>query len=97
MILFYETINQNTMNLNMNKDENSFENENVHSVYNKIAKHFDTTRIIIWPKVQEYINSFKKNSIILDVGCGNGKNMVHRKDCSYIGVDICENFLKQTK
>ena len=65
----------------------------VHSVYNKIAKHFDTTRIIIWPKVQEYINSFKKNSIILDVGCGNGKNMGHRKDCTYIGVDICENFI----
>ena len=75
------------MNLNMNKDENSFENENVHSVYNKIAKHFDTTRIIIWPKVQEYINSFKKNSIILDVGCGNGKIWVMKG--LYMGVDIC--------
>ena len=78
-------------------DINNFENENVHIIYNKIAKHFDTTRIIIWPKVQEFINNFKKNSIILDIGCGNGKNMGHRKDCKYIGIDICENLLKQTK
>ncbi len=82
---------------NMNKYNNSFENENVHYIYDKIAKHFDTTRVIIWPKVQEFINSFKTNSIILDVGCGNGKNMGHREDCKYIGVDICENLLKQAK
>lgn len=80
-----------------NKDNNNFENQNVHNIYNKIAKHFDTTRVIIWPKVQEFINSFKKNTVILDIGCGNGKNMGHRKDCNYIGVDICENLLKQTK
>lgn len=89
--------NQKIINQNMNKDNNSFENENVHSIYNKIAKHFDTTRVIIWPKVQEFINSFKSKSIILDVGCGNGKNMGHREDCKYIGIDICENLLKQAK
>ena len=48
-------------------------------------------------KVLNLVNSFKTNSIILDVGCGNGKNMGHREDCKYIGVDICENLLKQAK
>lgn len=81
----------------MNKNNNTFENQNVHFIYDKIAKHFDTTRIVIWPKVQEFINNFKKNTIILDIGCGNGKNMGHRKDCNYIGIDICQNLLKQTK
>ena len=37
----------------MNKDDNNFENENVHFIYSKIAKHFDTTRVIIWSKVQD--------------------------------------------
>ena len=87
----------NTIKQNFNKDYNNFENENVHLIYNKIAKHFDTTRVIIWPKVEEFINNFNKNSTILDIGCGNGKNMGHRKDCNYIGVDICENLINQAK
>lgn len=85
------------VNTSIHNNMSDFENENVHVIYNKIAKHFDTTRVVIWPKVQEFIDNFKKNSIILDVGCGNGKNMGHRKDCNYIGIDISENLIKQAK
>ena len=66
----------------------------VHKVYDKISKHFSTTRKIIWPKVREFIDSFDSNSLILDVGCGNSKNMGSREDCKYIGLDMCENLMK---
>ncbi len=76
---------------------NNLEVEKVHNVYDIISKHFSTTRKIIWPKVEDFINSFEPNSLILDIGCGNGKNMGSRNDCIYIGLDTCENLMKQAK
>jgi len=76
---------------------NNLEQEKVHNIYNIISKHFSTTRKIIWPKVEDFINSFHSKSLILDIGCGNGKNMGSREDCIYIGLDACENLMKQAK
>lgn len=76
---------------------NNLEIEKVHNVYDIISKHFSTTRKIIWPKVEDFINTFTTNSLVLDIGCGNGKNMGSRKDCIYIGLDTCENLMKQAK
>ena len=76
---------------------NDLETEKVYNIYNIISKHFSTTRKIIWPKVQDFIDSFNTNSYILDIGCGNSKNMGTRLDCKYVGLDFCENLLKQTK
>ena len=76
---------------------NNLEQEKVHNIYDIISKHFSTTRKIIWPKVEDFINTFKSNSLILDIGCGNGKNMGSREDCIYIGLDACENLMKQAK
>ena len=76
---------------------NNLEQEKVHNIYNIISKHFSTTRKIIWPKVEDFIDSFHSKSLILDIGCGNGKNMGSRKDCIYIGLDACENLMKQAK
>ena len=76
---------------------NNLELEKVHNIYDIISKHFSTTRKLIWPKVQDFIDSFHSNSLIIDIGCGNGKNMGSRKDCIYIGVDTCENLMKQAK
>ncbi len=75
----------------------NLEIEKVYNVYNIISKHFSTTRKVIWPKVQEFIDSFDSNTYILDIGCGNSKNMGTRDDCKYVGLDFCENLLKQTK
>ena len=72
---------------------NNFELEKVHNVYDIISKHFSTTRKIIWPKVQDFINTFRPNSSIIETGCGNGKNMGTRKDCMYVGLDTCENLI----
>ena len=76
---------------------NNFEYNNVYKVYNKISQHFSSTRVIIWPKVKEFLDDCNTNSLILDIGCGNSKNMNYRDDCNYIGVDICENFINQNK
>ena len=76
---------------------NDFEEKHVHNIYSKIAEHFSNTRKIIWPKVIEFINSIPSNSTIMDIGCGNGKNMGTRLDCKYIGVDICQNLIEQAE
>lgn len=74
----------------------NFEVENVKNIYDKISPHFDVTRQSIWYDVEKFVNKFEKNSFILDAGCGNGKNM-YRKDCTFIGGDFCNNFLKMIK
>ena len=56
-------------------DDTVLYQKNVVSVYNEIADHFDVTRAYLWKSVKEFINSLDKNSVILDAGCGNGKNM----------------------
>ena len=81
--------------MELNQNEELFEQNNVHLVYDKIAAHFSNTRIMIWPKVQDFIDDLPANSTILDIGCGNGKNMGTREDCQYIGIDICQNLIQQ--
>jgi len=64
---------------------------NVKNVYEKIANHFDQTRFNVWPCVQHFIDAIPEYTIVLDVGCGNGKNM-YRDDLYFIGSDFCQNF-----
>lgn len=47
--------------------------ENVHKVYNEIANHFSETRHSPWPQVDKFIQEFDDGSVLLDIGCGNGK------------------------
>ena len=65
----------------------------VKTTYEQIASHFSETRHHVWPPVQKYIDNFEVNSLVADIGCGNGKNM-YRKDCEFIGFDFCYNFTK---
>lgn len=65
----------------------------VHTVYNKIASHFDKTRSAHWTCVKKYYDSLDRNLLIGDIGCGNGKNMKYRDDLIYIGHDICPNLI----
>ena len=41
----------------------------------------------------------RKDALIYDIGCGNGRNMVNNnaKNLNFIGVDNCENFVKICK
>ena len=66
----------------------SIEELHVKNVYNKIAKEFSNTRYRPWTCVEKFLNNIESNSIIADIGCGNGKNMNYRKDCNFYGCDF---------
>lgn len=66
----------------------------VQEVYDKIATEFDKTRVAIWSNVRAFIDPLPIGSSILDIGCGNGKNMLYRKDLHFMGVDISEEQVK---
>ena len=61
--------------------------------YSTIAYDFSKTRYKKWNCVNKFLNNITKTDIILELGCGNGKNIYDIKDQS-IGVDICPEFCK---
>jgi tRNA (uracil-5-)-methyltransferase TRM9 len=65
----------------------------VHKVYESIAGHFSDTRYNIWPCIARFLDSLSSCSLVGDIGCGNGKNMLYRRDLEYSGCDITENLL----
>lgn len=67
-----------------------FEKKHVHDVYQMIASDFSRTRYKPWRSTIEFINSLEPESRVLEVGCGNGKNMNIRKDIIVDGIDTCE-------
>jgi SAM-dependent methyltransferase len=65
--------------------------------YNEIAYEFDKTRVNIWKCVAKFLKKFESNSYILDIGCGNGKNMLYRNDLKIKGIDISSELVKICK
>lgn len=63
-------------------------NLSVSQVYDKIADDFNITRVRIWGSVKTFIDSFPTRSSVLELGCGNGKNMLYRHDLDIVGIDI---------
>ena len=49
------------------------ERAHVFEVYENIAPHFSDTRHKPWPQVLEFVQSLPTGSILVDIGCGNGK------------------------
>ena len=70
----------------------NLEKKYVKDVYEKISKHFSNTRAFTWSWVYEFITSLDKGSLILDIGCGNGRNM-NNQNYNFIGIDNCKGFL----
>ena len=70
-----------------------FEKKHVCEVYELISGHFDKTRYNTWPIIKKFIDSFPSDSLIGDIGCGNGRNCLVRKDCKFIGTDISKSFV----
>ncbi|MBI5001629.1 MAG: class I SAM-dependent methyltransferase [Euryarchaeota archaeon] len=63
--------------------------------YDAMADDFDATRRKPWPETKDFIDSLPKNSLILDVGCGNGRNAAHalRTGHRVVGIDISKRML----
>ena len=79
------------------EDAERVENEFVSEVYDDIATHFSQTRYGMWPGVVKFIEGFEASSLVLDVGCGNGKYLGSRKDLFFIGNDNSPNLCKICK
>ena len=63
-------------------------------LYSEIASEFDLFRTKIWPCVSRFLSTFDTRFSILDIGCGNGKNMMYKdKDLQFTGVDFCTNLV----
>jgi alkylated DNA repair protein alkB family protein 8 len=63
--------------------------------YEDIAKEFSATRQTPWKCVRDF-SSQKRDKTVLEVGCGNGKNMEYLQthhDSVVIGIDTCQNFV----
>lgn len=73
---------------------NSVEAKYVHNTYQIIAEHFNNSRAYLWNSVKDFLDKIPKNSIILEVGSGNGKNLTRRTDCINLAVDLCSEFCK---
>ena len=82
---------QKTQNINYISVEDS---------YDIIAKEFSVTRVFTWKWTDEFINNISDNKIsnnnkfILDIGCGNGRNLNY-SNFNIIGIDISIEQLKQ--
>jgi len=64
------------------------------STYEAIATEFSKTRYSVWKCVRKFAESLHPHSQILDVGCGNGKNMMFlSKNHEVVGADTCHNFI----
>jgi ubiquinone/menaquinone biosynthesis C-methylase UbiE len=69
--------------------------------YNEIANEFSDTRAYVWQCVKDFTNfindSNNSKPFILEIGCGNGKNMdylIKNTNCNIIGIDNCTNFVE---
>ena len=69
------------------------EKTNVRDVYDEIATHFSDTRYCIWNFVKIFLENQNKEFLGLDIGCGNGKNMLAVKDLNILGIDSCKQFV----
>jgi SAM-dependent methyltransferase len=78
----------------INNNEKQTEKEYVLLTYNKIAKNFSDTRHLVWNYVAKFIQTIPVSSKVLEVGCGNGKNMKLRSDIIFDGCDISPEFVK---
>lgn len=72
----------------------SFSDQYVTKVYNEIATHFNDTRAYTWKGVETFINSLSSYSNLLEIGCGNGKNLQIREDLVAVAIDISSSMAK---
>jgi alkylated DNA repair protein alkB family protein 8 len=66
------------------------------NTYEVIAKEFSDSRAYVWKCVKDFTKLITPNSSVLEIGCGNGKNIEYILNniiCNIIGIDTCQNFV----
>lgn len=64
----------------------------VQDTYDSIATEFSGTRYKKWPKVKAFLEGLPRGSLLLDVGCGNGKYLDNSSTIN-LGCDISHGLL----
>ena len=72
----------------------SIEKTYVQDVYDRIALDFSDTRYRTWTCVEDFLDNIPENSKVADIGCGNGKAMLHKRDLLWSGCDNSKNLVK---
>lgn len=66
--------------------------QNIQDAYDSIAAEFDITRYKPWPQTVEFIKELPNDSTVLDLGCGNGRNIKYLASSNHgfmiIGLDF---------
>jgi len=70
----------------------NLEQNYVKKTYDDIAEDFSSTRYKKWPKVESFLRGLPGESLVLDVGCGNGKYLDNPSTFN-IGCDLSRNLL----
>ena len=73
------------------------ERKYVHDTYQIIAQDFSVTRAYLWSSVKKFLGLIEPGSIITEIGSGNGKNLIERKDCINLAFDLCSKFCEISK
>ena len=71
------------------------EREHVRDLYNTVADDWHRTRWKAWPRVTQFVASLDVGSVIVDVGCGNGKNLPACDEVGFgVGCDISSSLIQ---
>ncbi|XP_011691611.1 PREDICTED: alkylated DNA repair protein alkB homolog 8 isoform X2 [Wasmannia auropunctata] len=69
------------------KAASGLESSYVHKVYEEISNHFSETRHKRWPNVTKFLENLQEGTLLLDVGCGNGKYLCGNRNVYKLGCD----------
>ena len=75
----------------------STELKSVSTFYTTNATNFSKTRVNPWPGTSNFVNKLPKDSLLLDIGCGNGRNMFLRDDIKTVGLEMSKDLCNIVK
>jgi len=64
----------------------ALERMHVQKVYDAVAQEWHGTRYKAWPRVVDFVSGLPSNSLVADLGCGNGKMAPSCRDCGHYAV-----------
>lgn len=73
--------------------KDDYENRYVYDVYESIADHFSSTRTYQWGWIKSFMAGMPLQASVLDIGCGNGRNMKFYTGHNMKGIDTCSKFV----
>lgn len=62
--------------------------------YDKYAEDFSKSRFRIWKQIQIFLDGLSAHSSVIDIGCGNGKNMLYRRDLNIVGLEYSQELCR---